>query len=233
MNTLPRDARAFLWLAVLVGVALAWAGPARAQTYFTAGLGQGYLNRPNVNKWWAQYGYDYKIDERSNVNRFGVGVQVNKWLALEANYHDLGEYQHFAGFIAEEDQYDPATERCADPCPPTRWGYLYGNVYAFSLSALPTWQISDKWSLFGRVGAQWYHAKFKAYVSRADQQSRHWEENDFFTDNGSGVFYGVGITYDRLSFEVTQFPKIHANRDGCCSAYQDARTYLFSYRWDL
>jgi len=221
-----RDVIAIVILALLHQVCAA------AEPYFTVGLGQGYLNRPNTNKWWAQYGYDYTVDERSNVNRFGLGARVNKWLALEVNYHDLGEYEHFAGFIAEEDQYDPATERCSDPCPPTRWGYMKGSVYSLSLSALPTWQINSNWALFGRLGWNWYHAKFKAYVSSADQQSRHWEENDYFTQNGSAPMYGVGISYGRLSFEMTDFPKIHANRN-CCSAYQDARTYLFSYRWDL
>lgn len=216
---------------VLLGAVLL-APISHAEPYFTVGLGQGYLKHNGENMWWIQEGWDYRMKERSNIYRVGFGGRVNRWLAVEVNYHDLGRYEQFSGFVLPEEQYNAETRSCVSTCPPTHWGYLTGDVYGISATALPTWQVSKNWSVFARVGFLYYKAKFTAYVTRADQNDRRWEVNDWFTQKGLAPVTGVGITYDRVTLEWTQFAKIHADRN-CCSPYRDASTTTLSYRWEF
>lgn len=219
---------------VIAMIAALAASPAlAADSYMTFGVGRGYLHHNGENMWWKQEGWDFTIDERSTVYRIGLGWKARPWLTFEANFHDLGEYHHFAAFVVPEQEYDARTQNCVKECSPTRWGYLSGSAYAVSLSALPSVR-AGKWQAFGRLGWQWYKAKFKGYVSPADPKARHWEENDWFgPQRGSEAMFGFGIGYDRVTLELTQFPKIHANNPNCCSAYREARTIILSYRWDI
>jgi hypothetical protein len=134
------------------------------ESYFTVGLGKGYLRNNGENMWWQQTGWDHYVNEKSNVYRIGLGYDLKRWLAVELNYHDLGTYEHFAGFVIPEQQYNAATENCVAQCPNTRWGYLWGSAYSYSLTLIPSWHVTDNLSLFGRFGYQRYHARFKAYV---------------------------------------------------------------------
>jgi hypothetical protein len=199
--------------------------------YFTAGFGRGFLKHPRTNKWWIQEGFDYTYDEGSTVARIGLGIKVHKFAAIEATFHDLGEYHHFAGFMANEDLYNESTHGCNGHCEETTWGYLQGSVKAFSLSIVPQYQVTRSLSLFGRVGIAWYDAKF-IYRLAGHGFERAWLANSTFSESGVTPVYGFGLTYKRLSLEATEFHGVGANAL-CCSAYQNALTYTVSYRWDL
>lgn len=199
--------------------------------YFTAGIGRGELRHPGPNKWWIQEGFDYTIHQKSTVYQLGLGLKVKPWLAVEANYHDLGQYNHFAGFIAAEDLYDPSEpDLCTGECPATQWGYLRGEARAVSLSLLPRYAFTKNFSIFGRIGVAYYKARFDAYITDGIVNSRHVVRNFAGTGAGYTGLYGLGVTYRNLSIETTQFEEIAANGS---SPYKDARTVTVSYRWDL
>lgn len=221
-----------LWFAA--GLILAIGITSRAEPYLTVGLGQGELRHPGSNMWWVQDGWNYTIDAKSTVWNFGVGWKFSKYLAAEINYHDLGEYHHFAGFMTDESKYIAWTPtHCAGACDPTQWGYLSGSATAISASILPRYPISENLSIFARWGLAYVDAKFKAYITPIDNNAKNYEIDDIFSQKMVRKFFGFGVTYKRLTFEMQEFPQITAQGNGCCSAYKSARTKTISYRWDL
>ncbi|HEU4344787.1 MAG TPA: hypothetical protein VFU31_24830 [Candidatus Binatia bacterium] len=218
-------------VAVLVLCLISGGALAEDRFYFTAGIGKSVLPHTGANKWWIQKGWDYTIDEYSTVYKVGFGFRASKYLSLEVTYHDLGEYHHFAGFMVNEDLYDPATHDCNGHCSQTSWGYLSGSADAFSFSLVPTYPLTKRVSIYGRLGLARYRAKFIARVTPDSQFGRHWTEITF-SQNGYSPVYGLGVSYKNVSLEANHFPNVEAN-NGCCSAYQDAIVYTLNYRWAL
>jgi hypothetical protein len=218
-------------LAVSSALLLAPITSSAQDLYFTAGIGRGELRHPGPNKWWIQEGFDYTIHQKSTTYRIGVGLELSPRLAVEVNYHDLGQYNHFAGFIAQEDLYNPAEpDFCTGECPATQWGYLRGEARALSLSLLPRYEVTRNLSVFGRFGVAYYKARFDAYITDGIVNSRHVVRNFASTGAGLTTLYGFGASYGRFSVEATQFEEIAANGS---SPYKDAFTYTVSYRWDF
>jgi hypothetical protein len=240
-DLLPADWHSFaksLVVAVLLGLAAAcvatFASSVKAEglePYFTAGIGRGELRHPGPNKWWIQEGFDYTIHQKSTVYQLGIGLKVKPWLAAEVLYHDLGQYNHFAGFIAEEDLYNPSEpDFCTGECPATQWGYLRGEARAISLSLLPRYAFTKNFSVFGRLGVAYYKARFDAYITDGIVNSRHVVRNFAGSGEGYSPLYGLGMTYGKFTVETAQFGEVAANGS---SPYKDASTVTVSYRWGL
>ena len=220
-------------IAVSVGLLLAmvlWSVRCRADPYVTAGIGRGELRHPGDNKWWIQKGWDYTIDENSTVWRLGAGWRFNRYLAVEANYHDLGKYEHFAGFMLAEDHYSASSPTlCVNGCTATQWGYLSGHAHAVSLTALPRLPLADNTALFARVGLAWFEATYTARIETLDPMARGWQEMGE-TDRGVAQVLGFGAEYHGITLEATKFRGVKA---GPNSPYQSATTYTLGYNWSF
>ena len=198
------------------------------EPYITVGIGKGLLKHPGDNKWWIQKGWDYTIDEDSTVYRLGAGWTFNRYLAIEANYHDLGKYDQFAGFMTAEDHYDASSPNlCVNGCTPTSWGHLRGQAHAISFAALPSYPLNDQARLFGRVGLAWYEATYSFRISSSDSFGRAWTDGGA-TVRGIAQVFGLGLAYGPVSFEATKFRGVKAGPD---SPYQSAFTYTLGYQW--
>lgn len=218
----------------VAGVLLAAAAGSMAEGYVSVGLGKGELRHPGYNKWWIQEGWDYRIDEKSSVWHVGVGWKFNRYLAVEINHHDLGEYHHFAGFMVNESAYNASSPTlCNGTCEPTQWGYLTGSATAISASILPSLPITDRLSVYARLGLARVNATFTAHVTPLSNTSKGFSNLDIFSERITTPFYGFGIQYGRVAIEVQEFPYVTAEREGCCSAYTSAGTVTISYRWTI
>ncbi len=203
--------------------------------YFTAGVGQASLNHPGDNKWFIQKGWDYTIDGKSTGFRLGLGAQFSKYLALEANYHNLGKYEHFALFMMNEDVYSESSPTlCTGTCEPTTAGYLSGRANAVSLTAMPTLPITKDLSIYGRLGAAYFRAQFDVRFIPTDPMQRQWHHIRM-SSSGITPVWGGGVKYGNWGLDVIQMPavKVKSSDGACCGPYTSAAAYTISYQWDF
>jgi len=106
-------------------------------------------------------------DERNSMFRIFGGYDINKHLAIEASYVDLGAFG-VSGTIG------------ALPF------NAFGDVTGYSLSGVGTLPLSERFSLFGSVGLFYSKVKAQASVAAVAGAAR---------DSDSDITAGIGIKY--------------------------------------
>ncbi len=168
--------------AALSAIALIACGTAYAESSkWYAGIGAGQsdwdISSSDVNKELAAAGITgtSSVDETDTAWKIFAGYQHNKYLGVELGYVDLGEIDIDATTTA----------------PTASTVNVNAEADGFTLSAIGTIPIGDKFGLFGRVGAFYWdvEAKAAAVVSGAVATASA-------DDDGTDIFYGVGAKYD-------------------------------------
>ncbi|MFU8815513.1 MAG: outer membrane beta-barrel protein [Pseudomonadales bacterium] len=84
------------------------------------------------------------LDDNQPAYGIEVGYAINRHIAIEIGYHDLGEH-HGSGF------YCPPGVVCPQVIQPAR-----ADTEAWHLSAVPSWPVGRYVSLYGKLGvARW------------------------------------------------------------------------------
>ena len=126
-------------LSATLALTLCLAGPAHAEWYAgaTAGQSKSKFNADNLAGQFLDFGYtttQMQTDTRDNTYRVFGGYQLNKYLAFEGGYADLGEFG-VRSTLAPAGTFD---KRFA--------------VKGYDVSAVGTWPVVDKLTLFARAG---------------------------------------------------------------------------------
>ena len=147
-------------LAILgLASAVAFTGPALAQDMgFYAGLSIGQSSADVDCTGFAS------CDDSDSAWKIFGGYQFNRNLAAELGYTDLGE------FTATGPGISAAVE-----------------ATAFELSAVGTFPIADKFSIFGRIGMYMADTELSATVGGTSGS---------VSDDNTGLTFGIGVRYD-------------------------------------
>ena len=129
-------------IAILAGLAL----PAAAQTRWYGGLYVGEsrtssdLVRTRESTVTLASDFQTDFDSRDLAYKATVGFRILPWLALEADYTDLGKHSLLTNFMGGD-----------APAPASI--YLERRVRGFGLDAVASFPIARQWKGYGRVGA--------------------------------------------------------------------------------
>lgn len=172
---LPGLTAALLLAAVALAPRPAEAGD--SPWYVTAKLGVTDVNQnfgPRILGW--------RVDDRDSSAALEVGYQFHPNFALQAGYRDLGSY--------------PGRNRpCprGELCPLTLSGTALivpvfpqrADFSAFTLSAVPSWPISERLSLYGKLGALFWQSDLERRFGNPAEEP-----------DGTDLLAGVGARYD-------------------------------------
>jgi hypothetical protein len=229
-------------LAALLCLAALFSGLARAEAYLTVGVGQAKLRDVGIQNLWMQEGFGKVAEEKSTVWTLGAGYRFTPWLAIEADYRDLGQFNSMAVFTPDghgaPGAYNPQTGQCNGPCMPSSAGYQHGTTKGAGLSAVLTFPNGDL-QPFVRAGAfyhvsKYYTAQFHAtdpdgrylVISHGDRTPGGFIP---FEHRGLGWMWGAGLRWERLSLEYTYFPKAA----GPTSPYRNIQALTLNWQFDL
>lgn len=127
----------------------AWAG--ESPWYVAARLGDAAVN--------ARLGSQHpkRLDDQAGAGAVEVGYAVNRYLAVEFGYQDLGSHAGVGSACRQGD--DVCIERlatlglCVEGFDCTlAVAELEGDVDGFSLALVPSWPLGERLSLRGKVG---------------------------------------------------------------------------------
>ena len=116
------------------------------------------------------------------------GYAFNRYLAVQAGYHELGEYQGTGSGCP--DNVDACVERlalcaegteCVEVLVP-----LEATASGLSLSMVPRWPVSDRFSIFGKLGVIDWDVDVSGGFSN--------ERIEGFSDRV--LLTGIGVRYD-------------------------------------
>lgn len=226
---------------------------ALAGPYLVVGGGSAQ-HAENGNGVWFQNGFEHKISSGSSAYQIGAGWRVNKWLSVEALYHDFGNTSISADFVFPDANYrEESLNHCEGPCNPVAHGEGRGRTTGFSLSLLPTYEISRNWSVFGRLGALFYRktweevvtccapgtysegalygpelsARFSNLHPLGEGRYKWYGEDSVVKPENSGVatLLGMGVQYKSLRAEYLETRGVSALGDG----FTNLRSVTLSY----
>ena len=127
--------------------------PAAAQTRWYGGVALGAsstssaLVRNRESTVTLASDFDTDFDSHDGAYKATLGYKVLPWLAIEADYTDLGKHSLLTNFMGGD-----------APAPAAI--YLERRVRGFGLDALASFRIAPQWKGYGRVGA--FEAKLDA-----------------------------------------------------------------------
>lgn len=211
----------------LLLVILLFTSTVHAELYMTGGVGKADLRHYEQNGYWYQEGYDYKFDEKANAWKIGVGWQINRRWAVEADYRDLGEYNGIARFVSDEN-YNVDAKTCRDPCEPTLTGWQNGTANGIGLSAI--YALPGKITPFIRGGMFVHNVKFSSYTTLVETplDRRLYEVRDEnFERISARPFAGIGVRYKDFDIEYTFYPDVGT----VLTAYRNVSTVMVSVRF--
>lgn len=107
----------------------------------------------------AQFGERHPkwVDDEGGTAAFDVGYEVNRYLAVEAGYHDLGSHGGWGSPCRQTDdaciERLAALELCGEgfECAEILTA-VDAELSGFSLALVPSWPFGDRVSLRGKVG---------------------------------------------------------------------------------
>lgn len=191
---------------LVVVFSLLGAGPLAAGEspwYVNTKLGQGSLS--------ADFGRPFPIhfeghDETGDVE---FGYLLHRHLAVQAGYHDLGEYQGFGGGCVDPEVLCIAraplcVEGATDPfCLGLAIGPMTADASGVSLSFLPRWPLfDDRLTVFGKLGVIDWDVDVTG--SFGVTLSERFSDRDLLSGLGVQYFFrkglGVLVEYQRLNF---------------------------------
>lgn len=197
---------------LVVVSSLLGAGPLAAGEspwYVKAKLGQGSFNA-NFNRPFPLHFEGH--DETGDVE---FGYVLHRHLAVQAGYHDLGEYQGFGGGCLDRevlclapthDQHVPlCREGATDPfCFGLPIGPMTADVSGVSLSLLPRWLLAgDRLEVFGKLGVIDWDVDVTGSLGVTLSES--FSDRDLLSGLGVQYFFrkglGVIVEYQRLNLD--------------------------------
>lgn len=144
------------WIPVVVAAVLLAASPLAAgesRWYLTGKLGQARMEQN-----FGPPGFGWRVDDRGSVTSVEVGFGLHRHLGLQAGYHDLG------GFVGA-----PRPCRTGDICPLPASLPQFAAVFpgraeftAVSLSAVPRWPLTERVSVYGKLGVLDWQGRLSA-----------------------------------------------------------------------
>ncbi len=183
---MSRDLRsqALITALIVAGAHVLGAGQALAGTspwYVEARLVRTDINATlGVN--WPKF-----FDDEDDGIGVELGYRLNPYFALQLGYQDFGDFQGFGSPCPEDAELCILT--LGDPqdlaLRPLVVTPLTAEVSGLSLTAVPTWPINDRFSLFGKLGV----LDWDADVS----ESHNGRRVDSFSD--TELLAGVGLRY--------------------------------------
>lgn len=132
---------------------------------------------------------NHRFDDDGTEIAAGVGYQVNRFLSLEAGYHDFGDFRGFGSLCPDGAS---CLERLATETGLCVEGFdcslvedpLRADLEGWSLSFLPSWPVTEHWTLFGRLGWLWADAEIRRDRAGTDPALELSE---------SGLYAGFGL----------------------------------------
>ena len=118
------------------------------------------------------------VDDPDTSISLVAGYRFSRHFAIEASYLDAGEMTYQASGSAV---IPPFASVAAD----TR---VSAEATGFTLSAIGSWPISQRWELFGRAGLFFANTKYRFGVSLADVSEGFSE-----SDSSQEILFGVGV----------------------------------------
>ena len=114
------------------------------EPYLVVGFGKARLIEDQTDNLWHQTGFQHMAAEKSNTWRLGFGLRLNRYLAAELDYRDLGQFNSqalFTGDLGNPGSYNPATRQCNGPCNKSLSSWQHGETDGLGLSliAAPDW----------------------------------------------------------------------------------------------
>ena len=159
-----------LSLATTLAVALLLAAPTDARAfgfYMTGSLGEAAAD--------SSFGDSFQrvIDGEDSSWSAGFGLQLNRYIDFQLEYHDLGEVPGFAGPC-------PAGAGCLAPVSP-----IVIDSTALSLSVLPTIEVTERIKLFAKLGVVTRESSVSDLVDRAESLADDFDDEE--------LLYGAGV----------------------------------------
>src|SRR5713101_8300595 len=130
--------------------------------YLTLGVGHTDLRQVRLNDWWYQNEYAHTEQSTSNAYSVGAGRRLNRYLAAEIDYRDLGAYHADAMFTPSDAAYFSGCV-ATNTCPATAMLHAYGTVRAIAPSVILSWPGTV--SPFLRVGELFYRSTWQVHAS--------------------------------------------------------------------
>jgi len=127
------------------------------------------------------------LDDSDTAFKVIAGYEFNEYFAIEGGYADLGELS-----FGISEQYSE-----------TNWSYnvdvnATGELNGFLVNLVGKLPLNDATHLYAKVGAFSWDAKVTATYSGVENhydQSYTFNSSESESDDGTDVFYGVGIGY--------------------------------------
>lgn len=127
------------------------------------------------------------LDSDDGALALALGYRVNRYLSVQAGYSDLGDQGGFGSPCSEADEFCiESLALCVEGTECTLVAVpIDADLTGFSLAALPTWPVSDRFSIFGKVGVMsWESEASSPSFGRIDSYS------------GEDLILGVGLRYE-------------------------------------
>lgn len=158
------------------------------QWYGFAGIGQARINQDKTNFWT---GPEEQHDTAWNV---GVGLQLNKVLALEAGYYDLGKYDDGQGSadLPAMPGFRPASHIT---------GTADSHVKGVGLSAKVGWTFDNGLYPYVRLGELFDLSNYTAHYN--DTVFGQYDVSHK-GDTTPRTMWGVGVSYKYVTLDFLQ-----------------------------
>ena len=187
-------------VAFVLGGGQVWAG--ESPWYVTARFGEASAE--------AQLGdrHPQRIDDEAGSAAVDVGYEINRYLAVEAGYQDLGSHAGFGSPCLQTD--DACIERLAglglcvegSECAEIL-AALNADFSGLSVALLPTWPVTERLAVRGKIGLMAWDGDVTAVSFGV---SERFSSEDLLT--GLGVLYsfpgglGILIQHEELDLDA-------------------------------
>ncbi|MEE8524173.1 MAG: outer membrane beta-barrel protein [Thermoanaerobaculia bacterium] len=215
-HTTQRCLRFGLVLVTILGLAASELSAGESRWYLETKLGQSEFE--------GTLGFRHAkfFDDSDSAASLAVGYTVNRYLAVEIGYHDLGEHGGFGSPCAENEEICPATALppgaehplalCVEGATDPICGFyplvatpVTADVTGLSFAVVPRYPFNDRFSVYGKVGViDWDADVSEAFSGRAVDS---FSDRDLLTAVGLQytfpIGFGVLAEYQQLDFDVS------------------------------
>lgn len=140
-------------LMITVGALLA-AGPLAAGE--SRWYVEGKLGQANVRADFGPPLFGWTVDANDAAAAVEVGYTVHRYLGIQAGYRDLGHYEGLPS---------PCLEGQVCPLAQVVFNPAEAAISGFSLSAVPRWPVSERFSVYGKLGVLEWDADLSPQLS--------------------------------------------------------------------
>lgn len=152
---------------------------------------------------WTVLTSSAALDRRDTSDagfRVAAGYRFNDYLALEAGYVNLGTVSASGSGGYSWSCNSPPGEVCVDIVGTGSYAsHAQLQAHGWSMSAIGSWPISERWSLFAKLGAFDARAEFEASSAPTEPDPNVVPVSIHDTSTHWGPAYGVGVDYSALA----------------------------------